>query len=1057
MHGMIAWCVRNPVAANILMLAIIIGGLYSVFKKIPLETFPQFERNTVNIIGFYSGATPSEVEQGIILKIEDAIGDLPGIERIFSDANEGSALLRVEIRDGYDTTKVLNAIKTRVDGIGNFPEDVERILVEQQIRLRDVITVVIGMQGDNERQLRKTAESIRDELRNLPDITQLALGGIRSWEISITIPKAVLDQYGLTLSGVANSIRNSSRDIPGGTIKTLSGDIRVRSLGQAYTKADFANISILSRTDGTRIRLGDIATIIDGFNNDPLYSQFDGLPAAFINIYRIGDQNAIKLAKTVKNYIKERNRTLPKGIQLDYWRDKSKVVEARLNTLLRSATQGILLVIILLTLFLRPALAWWVGLGIPISFLGALLVMPYIGITLNIVSMFAFIIVLGIVVDDAIVTGENVYTHLKKHNDPVRAAIEGTQEMAIPVTFGVLTTVAAFMPLLLLDGQRAPIFAQIPMIVIPVLLFSLIESKMILPAHLQHLKKRDPKKAGLFTRLQQSIAHGLETYVDKVHRPLLEFSLNWRYATVAVFIVILIVTLAMVMSGRYKYVFFPRIASEYVSATLLMPEGTAIETTSRHIMRMTRAAEQLQQKHKEPDGKLVIQHILVTVGAGGSRRPRDGTGGKSHQASISFEVIPPEIRKNRVTTRKLVAEWRRIIGTIPGVQELSFRAEMGRGGDPINIQLTGSDFKELNEVGEKIKLRLGEFDNLFDIKNSFETGKTEVQLRLKPEAEQLGFTMANLGRQVRNAISGAEAQRIQRNQSEVRVMVQYPKEERYSLADLQNLKIQTPNGADIPLLDVADLLIGKGMAKISRVDRKRIINITSDLDKEKADASAITATMNEWITELLTDYPAIHFDPEGEQLEQKKFGQSLMIGFIIALIMIYVLLAIPLQSYFQPIMVMIVIPFSITGAILGHVIMDISLSISSMMGILALMGVVVNDSLVLVDYTNKRIREGMPLIEAIRFAGGARFRPILLTSITTFAGLTPLIFDKSTQAQFLIPMAVSLGFGILFATLLTLFLIPSFYLILEDIRRVLAYLWNAFLIAFGKRDYPDRP
>ena len=1055
MHSLIAWFVRNPVAANLLMLAIIFGGLYAVFKKIPLETFPAFERSTINVAGFYPGATPSEVEQGVILKMEDAISDLPGIDRIFSDANEGSALLRVEVREGYDTTKVLNDIKSRIDGIGNFPEGVERTLVEQQVRLRNVITVVIGMKGDNERQLRKTAESIRDELRNLAGITQLALGGIRAWEISITIPKAVLEQYGLTLSGVATRIKNSSRDIPAGTIKTLSGDIRVRSLGQAYTKADFANISILSRTDGTRIRLGEIATIIDGFNDDPLYSRFDGMAAAFINIYRVGDQNAIKLATTVKNYIKERNHSLPKGVKLSYWRDQSKVVEARLNTLLKSALQGILLVFILLTLFLRPALAWWVGLGIPISFLGALLVMPYIGVTLNIVSMFAFIIVLGIVVDDAIVTGENVYTHLQQHNDPVKAAIEGTQEMAIPVTFGVLTTVAAFMPLLLLDGQRAPIFAQIPMIVIPVLLFSLIESKMILPAHLQHVKKRDPNKAGLFTRIQQGISQGLERYVDKIHRPILEFSLNWRYATVAVFIVVLAITLAMVMSGRYKYVFFPRIASEYVSATLLMPEGTAVETTSRHIMRMTRAAEKLQQIHKEPNGESIIQHILVTIGSGGSRRPKDSTRGKSHKASVSFEVMPPEIRKNTITTRQLVAEWRRLIGTIPGVQELSFRAEMGRGGDPINIQLTGYDFEELNEVGEKIKIRLGEFDNLFDIKNSFEVGKTEVQLRLKPEAEQLGINMVTLGQQVRNAISGAEAQRIQRNQSEVKVMVQYPKEERYSLSDLQNLKIKTPKGVDIPLLDVADLVIGKGMAKISRVDRKRIINITSDLDKKKADASAITETMNEWIRELLKAYPAINFDPEGEQLEQKKFGQSLMSGFIIALIMIYVLLAIPLQSYFQPIMVMIVIPFSLTGAILGHVIMGINLSISSMMGMLALMGVVVNDSLVLVDYTNKRIKAGMPLIEAIRFAGGARFRPILLTSVTTFAGLTPLIFDKSTQAQFLIPMAVSLGFGILFATLLTLFLIPSFYLILEDIKRIFAYLWNAFLIAFGRRDYPE--
>lgn len=1042
MHSTIAWFVRNPVAANILMVTIVLFGLYSMWKKVPLEVFPSFDRDVVNISVPYPGATPAEVEQGVVLRIEDAISDLPGVDKLYADAAEGAARIRIEVRDGYDVTKLLNEIKTRVDGVSGLPEDSENPVVEQQIRQRDVITVVVTVEGNDEVQLRKTTEMIRDEIRNLPDITQVGMGGVRPWEINIIIPNAILEQYGLTLASVAAAIRSSSRDIPGGSIKTAGGEILVRALGQAYRKDQFADISILSSANGTRIRLGDIAQIVDGFTEDPLYSRFDGRPAAFINVYRVGDQNAITLATTVKDYLKTRTETLPTGIELSYWRDGSKIIKARLNTLLNSATQGMALVVLLLALFLRPSLAIWVSLGIPISFMGAFIMMPELGVTMNIISMFGFILVLGIVVDDAIVTGENVYTHMKRHNDPVRAAIEGTQEIAVPVTFGVLTTVAAFMPLLLLEGNRAPIFMQIPLVVIPVLLFSLIECRFILPAHLRHMKRRKRENMGLLGIIQQTISNGLESYVEHIHRPLLEVTLRWRYLTVSVFVVLLILSIVMVTSGRYKYVFFPRIESEYVSANLEMPEGTPVEVTARHITHMSNMAEKLQEKYQEPDGSSIIQHILVTVGS--ARTSPSNSGGQPHVANVSFELIPPEERQSDVGTRQLVREWQTTIGDIPGAKELSFRAEIGRGGEPINIQLTGSNFDTLNEVGNKIKARLGQFSGLFDIKNSFEDGKTEVQLRIRPDAEQLGLNIEQLGTQVRHAIYGAQAQRIQRDQSEVKVMVRYPQEERYSLSDLQNLNIRTATGADIPLSEVAEVSIGKGSSQISRVDRKRILNVTADLDKEKADATAISTEMNAWVNELLKDYPGVRFDPEGEQREQKEFGQSLAMGFTVALLMIYVLLAIPLQSYTQPLMVMVVIPFSIIGALGGHMLMGFDLSVSSIMGLLALVGVVVNDSLVLVDFINKHIRKGMQLAEAVRYAGGARFRPILLTSLTTFAGLTPLLLEKSTQAQFLIPMAVSLGFGILFATFLTLFLIPSLYLILEDLKNIVGWFSAQF-------------
>lgn len=1055
-EGVIAWFVNNPVAANILMIAIIAFGLYAVIKKIPLETFPAFETDVVNITVTYPGATPKEVEEGISIRIEDAIGDLPGIERIYSDSAEGRSLVRAEILKQYDTTKLLNEIKTRINGISSFPENAERPTVEQLIRTRDVITVVIYQDNSDEVSLRTYTEKLRDEIRSLPNITQVSMGGIRPWEISINVPEATLEQYDLTLNDISNVIKNASRDIPGGTIKTQSGDILVRALGQAYKKDDFASIKVISKRNGTSIRLDEIAEINDGFNEDPLYSEFDGKKAAFINVARVGDQNAIELANTVKDYISTRMDTLPAGLYLTYWKDSSKVVKARLNTLTKSLVQGIGLVLLLLALFLRPDLAFWVSVGIPISFLGALALMPQLGMTLNLVSMFGFILVLGIVVDDAIVTGENVYSHLQKHGDPYRAAIEGTKEIAVPVTFGVLTTVAAFLPLLLIEGRRGPIFAQIPMVVIPVLIFSLIESKFVLPSHLRNMKlRKDTERLNILTRIQRAIAQSLVWFIEKIYGPFLDACLNVRYLTLSIFIAVLITAITLVTTGRYKYTFFPRIESEIVSATIEMPEGTALETTEKYVEKIVSSAVVLQKKYIEPssedsiknsdekfiqksknaEGKNLIKHILVTVGNAG-RRP-SGSTGVSNIAKVTFETIPPEKRTLNISTKDLVKEWRQLIGPIPGVKELSFRAELGRGGEPIDVQLRGSDFVILNNVALLVKDKLGEYEGLFDIKNSFEGGKAEVQLRIKPAAEQLGLNLTSLGLQVRHAIYGAESQRIQRNQSEIKVMVRSPKNERYSLSGLQNLKIRTSTGASVPLSEVAEVSIGRGSSTISRVDRQRIINVTADLNKDKISANSVVSDLKEWFPDIISLYPAVTFDMEGEQREQKKFGTSLLFGFAIALTFIYILLAIPFGSYFQPLMVMSVIPFSIIGALGGHAIMGLSLSISSAMGVLALIGVVVNDSLVLVDYTNKKIKSGLSVSKAIRTAGRARFRPILLTSLTTFAGLTPLILEKSTQAQFLIPMAVSLGFGILFATMLTLILIPTFYLIVEDFKSLL--------------------
>lgn len=1036
MNSIIAWFARNGVAANLLMFLIILLGINALKNRIPLEVFPAITRDIVNIEVLYPGAPPEEVESGVIVKIEQAIANLQGIEKILSNANEGSADIRVEVSDGENPREILNDISGRIDGIRNLPAEAERPSLSIQKSRREVISVVVSGPLD-ENQLREVGSQVRDELLDEPGISQVELTGLRPFEISIEVDEETLQEFGLTLEQVANAIQQSSRDVPAGSIKSRGGDILLRSLGQAYVGDDFRKITVITREDGSRITLGQIARINDGFAEDPLYAEFDGKPSAIIEVYRIGTENAIEVAAATRNYIARKAGELPQGVSISYWRDRSEVVNARLHTLTKSAMQGGILIFLLLALFLRLSVAIWVCVGIPISFMGALALMPELGVTLNLLSLFAFILVLGIVVDDAIVTGENIYSHLKRTDDPTQAAIEGTQEIATPVTFGVLTTVAAFLPLLMIEGVRGALFAQIPLIVIPVLLFSLVESKLILPAHMKHIRaeNRDiPPNA--YQRFQRFFSHGLERSIKRYYSPFLERTLKHRYLTLASFIAISIIVLSIVFSGRYGYTFFPRVQSETARATLIMPRGTPVDVTRKHTEHIYEVAAALQKEHIDPQsGDSIIRHILVRMGH--TNRGRSNSRGQSHIGQVSFQITPPEHRSLPITSSELVKEWRKGIGEIPGAQEITYRAEIAHGGSPIDIQLEGESFDKLSAASEIIKKRLAEYPGVFDVHDSFEGGKQEIKLSVTPLGETLGITVTQLGQQVRHAFFGLEAQRIQRGRDELKVMVRYPEEARHSLDTLDSMYVTTPSGDKVPFNQVARIEVGRGYATINRINRSRTLNITGDVDKKHTDVGKIIADLQEFLPEVLESFPRLRYELEGEQREQKESTNSLKQGSLVVLFLIYALLAIPFRSYIQPLIVMGIIPFSIIGAILGHMIMGMNLSIMSMMGMLALAGVVVNDSLVLVDYTNRRRREGMALQDAIRLAGVARFRPILLTSLTTFVGLVPLIFEKSTQAQFLIPMAISLGFGILFATFLTLLLIPSSYLILDDIKAVL--------------------
>ena len=1020
---MIAWFTKNHVAANLLLVTLLLSGLFSLSSKIPLEVFPSFETDMISVGVSLRGATPEDVEQGVTIRIEEAVQDLEGIKQIFSRSSEGSGSVTIEVESGYDPRELLADIKSRVDAINTFPGDAEKPIVALAERKREVIAVTVSSDY-GEKETREYAETVRDQILRLPNVTQVELSGVRDYELAIEVSQDTLRQYNLSLAQISSAIANSSSDISAGNLKTEGGDVLISSKGQAYRKDEFASIVVKNQADGTIIRLGDIATIKDDFEETPVRTRFNGKQAAFIDVYRIGPQSAITVADDVKNYIEEQQATLPQGFKLSYWDDDSELVKSRIATLTSNALQGGILVLALLTLFLRPAIAFWVFIGIPVSFMGAFIAMPIFGVTLNIMSLFGFILVLGIVVDDAIVTGENVYTHLKTAKSGEQAAILGTQEVATPVTFGVLTTVAAFLPLAFIEGARGALFAQIPVVVIPVLLFSLIESKFVLPAHLKYIKLRHQKgEPSKLEAIQQRFADGFESAILKYYQPILNTALRHKLATVSLFVGVFFIILTMITSGWTKFIFFPRIPSETVRVNLTLPTGTPFEVTNKYVIDMSEKAQQLQDKYRDPDtGESVILNILATTG---------GRGGVSNSGAVRFEITPAEKRESDIGSRELASEWRDLIGVIPGAESLTFRAEIGRSSDPIDVQLSGTSLTILQDVADNIKNRLATYPTVFDIADSMADGKEELRIELTQQGLALGLNRVNVAGQVRNSFFGSQVQRIQRGRDDVRVMVRLPIDERRSIADLQNILINTPDGGSVPLSHVATLTAGQSPSTINRIDRYRTLNVTADIEKNNTNMTVLQADLAQYLDELMQQYPGVDYKLEGEAKEQRESFGSLAWALVFVFFIIYALLAIPFKSYMQPIIVMSVIPFGMIGAVVGHWIMGMDLTIMSLLGMLALIGVVVNDSLVLVDFINKKRSEGGDLIEAVKLAGASRFRPVMLTSLTTFIGLMPLLFEKATQAQFLIPMAVSLGFGIIFATFITLLLVPVNYMLME--------------------------
>ena len=1050
MHGLIAWFARNGVVANLLMISIIGAGLVSVFgipglsgSSILLEVMPEISVDMVSVQVEYRGAAPEEVEEGVCIKIEEAVQDLEGIKRITAVANEGSGAVNIEVQTGYDVTELMNDVKTRVDAIDTFPDEAEKPVIREVTNRTQVINVSISGDTD-ELTLKRVGERVRDDLLLLPSITQAELKNARPYEIAIEISERDLRRYDLTFDAVANAVRVASLDLPGGSVKTETGEILLRTKGQAYVGREFEDLTLLTRPDGSKLRLGDVATVIDGFEETDNYSLMDGKPAVMVQVFRVGDQNVIDIVDEVYAYIDRTQPTLPEGIKLTAWADTARVLEDRMDLLMEDATSGFILVFVALALFLRLRLAFWVCLGIPVSFLGALAVMPALDVSLNMISLFSFILVLGIVVDDAIVVSESVFERQTKSGESLESAITGTQRVAVPVIFGVFTTIAAFVPMLFVPGYMGKIWRVIPAVVIPTLLFSLIESQLILPEHLSHYKPRKKGRRGPLLRMADAffngVNNGLQWFISGIYRPVLHAALTWRYLTASLAVAILLLTAGMVGGGKIKFVFFPHVESDNVVADLTMPQETPAAVTGEVVRRLESSAMEVLRDIEREQGQKIFRHVLASIGeqpfAVQAQRNAGGRGvgvTASNIGEVNIELIPSEERS--ITSNEIVRRWRERTPPIPDVVELTFSADLLGGGKAIDIQLAGRDLESLRQAVAETKARLAEYPGVLDISDSFRGGKPEIKLDILPGAESLGLSLQTLGRQVRQAFFGEEAQRIQRGRDEVRVMVRYPEDERKSIGDLENMRIRTLDGAEVPFSEVARAEAGRGFATITRANRQRTIDVTAEVDETTTNANEVLADLQtSFLPGLLDRHRGVTYSLEGEQQSQMEAMGALSKGFVAALFGIYVLIAIPFRSYVQPLIVMSAVPFGIVGAIWGHMFMGISMSILSMCGIVALTGVVVNDTLVLVDFINRHREEGLSRKQAVLEAGAKRFRAIMLTSVTTAVGVAPLMLDKSMQAQFLIPMAVALAFGVLFATAITLALVPAIYLMLEDVK-----------------------
>ncbi|MEN8255004.1 MAG: efflux RND transporter permease subunit [Verrucomicrobiota bacterium] len=1017
-RGPISWMTRNPVASNIIMVILVLGGLLQTLR-IKQEFLPNTEYDVVTITVPYPGASPEETEQAIVLAVEEAVRGLDGVAEVTATAREGAGTVAVEMITGYSLSQLSQDIQSEVDRIRTFPLEAEEPIVTMLSSRREVMTVIVSA-DTADTVLREVTEEVRDRLIQSPGITQVELSNVRSYEIAIEIPQDSLRAYNLTLQNVADTISRASVELPGGSMKTTGGEILVRVRDRRDHGEEFGKIPLITSPDGTQVLLEDVAEIRDHFADSDQFTYFNGKPALTMRVYRVGEETPVSVEEYAIEVLDQLKATLPEGIEMEVWNSRADMFRQRMNLLLRNGLLGLVLVFIVLGFFLEMRLAFWVMLGIPISFLGTLLVMPTMDLSINMVSMFAFILALGIVVDDAIVVGENIYHNHQDGMPFLRAAIKGARQIAMPVTFSILTNIVAFMPLYFVPGIMGKFFRAIPLVVCTTFVISLVEALFVLPSHLGHQKDR--RKTGRLHRLQQRFGKAFTRFVREKYGPFLDRTLRRRYLTVAIGLFVLILTISYVKSGRMGFQLFPSVESDVALCNFKLPYGSPVEKTQAIHNRIIQAGEALVREIEEETGKAQIKGYLSQIGNGGG-----------HAGSITFDMVDPDARP--VSTSEFVQRWRKKTGPLPGMDTIRYRADSGGpagGSDALTIELSHRNIDILEEASGELAALLGNYSIVSDIDSGFTPGKPQIDFTLKPEGRSLGLTSSGIARQVRHAYYGAEAIRQQRGRNEIKVMMRLPEAERKTEFSLETMILRTPAGAEVPLLDVVDVKRGRAYTSINRRDGRRTITVSANVTP-KSQASQVLADLKQAaLADLKQKHPGLTYSFEGRQADQRESVSGLIRGLLGAIVLIYIILAIPFKSYSQPMIIMVSIPFGIVGAVIGHLVMGYSLSVISIFGIVALSGVVVNDSLVLIDFFNQKRNEGLSVHDSIMTAGIQRFRPIVLTTLTTFGGLLPMIFEQSRQARFLIPMAISLGFGILFATGITLLLIPSLIMILED-------------------------
>jgi multidrug efflux pump subunit AcrB len=1049
---MIRWFARNDIAANFLLFGILAWGLWSVANKVAFEVQPSFKPDRIFITVNYRGGSPEDVDKAVVLPIESALEGLSGIQSIESRADTGSARIFVFTNPGHNLQNLREEIKTRIDGIQSFPDEIDppEVAIPDSNLWFDVIKVAVVADMD-EADLLSAARTVCDDLTAMKGISQANVLGTSPLEINIEADPRRLRDYGLTFADLSEAIRTSSIDLPAGRIFTHEGRLTIRSKGQAYNREEFENIVIRNR-NGSEVKLGTIAKVSDGFEENKKILRFNGKPCLLVEVLRLGDENALDIAAKVKKYIERSDQKFPEGISIVKWDDSSEELEGRLGTLLTSMLQGGLLVLIVLGLFLRPMLAFWVTLGIPVSFAGAFIVMPYLGITANVMSIFGFIIVVGLVVDDAIVTAENVYYRLRQGEDPLEAAVEGTKEIATPVTFGALTTIVAFIPLMFFDGFYGSFTKQIPPVVTAVLLFSLLESKLALPSHLKHIRVQRTH-LNFFARFQKRFADSLELFVDKIYDPALRAATKHRYITVSLFMAFALASIGYFKSGKMGFVNMPSIDQNRIVAMVNLSRETNIDATDVRTRQVVAALDQVKKEFTDPaTGKSLITNVLSSSGGFPHRN--------DFAPNTGYVVIgvtdPAERSVPGPKNSEIAARWTELVGKMPDVNNFWISGDRGQrmGSDDeeksLTVEVRGPDSDEKDQVVREVVALLESYDGI-ESAYSFAGGTNdELLITIRPEGVALGLTQRELARQVRSAFFGEQAQRIQRERDDIRVMLRMPLAMRGSLATLDHLRIRTPSGGEAPFHTVANARFEKARSRIERIDGLQVNEVFAEPVDETVDVVAISKTLSKELDRIFDKHPKLSWQYSGYVAEHEETKNRIIIGGLALFSALYALLAIPFRSLYQPIFVLLAVPFGAIGALFGHIIMDITPSYLSIFGILALSGVVVNDSLVMVDFINQKKDSGIGLLEAVIQSGTRRFRPIFLTSATTFVGLLPMLFDSSLQAQLLIPMATSLAFGILLATIITLFLIPSSYLVAEDIRKHLTKAWIWWRYPHGK-------